>query len=384
MTETGQPESGSPEGARDGTRIRITEGDTETPEVLHRVEQMEQARRVALVRVVGEAAPGSRSGVAQAILTLTVGGAVGGLLAFLLQRVLDVPPLSDLLGESAFRSNLAFTFVLALAIGVTISLADVVMNRSWSKVGSVAAVALPSAVGAALVLGLIAHWFYSQSVDSVFDRAFEMIDAGATEAEVLAFVELRLHPLRGVAWMLVGIGAGVAAGAAARSWKRLGLAALGGAIGGFAGGFVFDFIASDEETEALAQVTGIVLLGTLIGLATALVEQAGKSRWIEIVTGGLAGKQFILYKNDITIGSSPTADITLIKDAGIMPVAAVIRMSANRCVIEEVPGGNSMRINELAEHQSPITDMDVITLSTTQIRFRERRASAKAPGALRG
>ena len=63
-------------------RIRITEDDVSTPEVSRRVEEMSQAQKVALVRTVGDA-PARKSGAGVAVLTLTIGGAAGGLLAFL-------------------------------------------------------------------------------------------------------------------------------------------------------------------------------------------------------------------------------------------------------------------------------------------------------------
>lgn len=369
----------------DSDRIRITEEDTQTREVQERVEQMEQAQRVALVRAVGDVPPSSGSGGLRAILTLTGGGAIGGIVAFLGQKALDVLPVtSSVMRDNAFLSNLTFTFVLAVFIGAGVSLADVAMNGSWSKVGRVAAIAVPAAIGSALVMGLFAHFFYERAQEWLYTSAYDqMLTGELTDSTVDAYVLLRMHPIRGFAWLLVGISAGIAAGAAARSWKRLGLAALGGAIGGFAGGFAFDFIAQSDGTEWVAQAVGIILLGILIGASTGLIEQAGKSRWIEIVSGGLAGKQFILYKREVAIGSSPSADITLIKDSRIPPVAAVLRVVGQRCVIAESAGVAGMEVNHVATPNAELRDMDIVTFGITQIRFREKSGAGRAPGALR-
>lgn len=363
-------------------RIRITEDDLITPEVSRRVEEMAQAQKVALIRTVGDAPP-ARSGAGAAILTLTLGGAVGGLLAFL-AILFTEKVLGEALAENAFLSNMSFTFLLAVFIGAGVSLADVVMNKSWAKLGSVAAIAVPAAIGAALVMGLIAHIFYSAALDWLYNSVFDQMNSGQlTESQAESYIALRIHPIRGFAWMLVGISAGVAAGAASRSWKRLGLAAFGGAIGGFLGGFAFDFIATSDSTEAIAQIVGIVLLGTLIGLATALIEQAGKSRWIEIVSGGLAGKQFILFKQEVTLGSAPSADITLIKDAAILPVAAMLRVRGNTCQVEGLPGTNSLAVNGVPVQFSVLSDFDVVTIGSTQLRFREKNSDNRVPGALK-
>lgn len=368
----------------DGNRIRITEEDTQSSSVQERVEQMEQAQRVALVRTVGDVPKSSGSGGLRAILTLTAGGTVGGVVAFLVQKLADVVPfISTALADNVFLSNIAFTFILAVFIGAGVSLADVTMNGSWSKLGRVAAIALPAAIGSALVLGVVAHFFYERAQEWLFNSAYDQLLTGElTDSTVDAFIMLRMHPIRGLAWLLVGVSAGIAAGAAARSWKRLGLAAIGGAIGGFVGGFVFDFIAQSDNTEWVAQAIGIVVLGTLIGVSTGLIEQVGKSRWIEIVSGGLAGKQFILYKSEIAIGSSPSADITIIKDSRIPPVAAVMRIQGQRCTITEAAGASGMEVNNTPFQSTELRDMDVVSFGNTQIRFREKASSGKSPGAL--
>ncbi|MDQ1306524.1 MAG: hypothetical protein QG671_2356 [Actinomycetota bacterium] len=381
MSEPNEQQPSTPD------RIVISSADLTTPEVDERVQAMAQAQQVALVRDVG-APTTSTGGSGRAILTLTLGGAVGGLLAFALLRVL-LDGL-NLFSDNAFGNNLSFTFVLAVCIGAAVALAEAVTSRSWAKVGKVAAIALPAAVGAALVMGLIAHVVYSSGTDWAFNTAYDQyLQGNLTEQQVEDYITLRLHPIRGAAWMLVGISAGIAAGAASRSWKRLGLAVLGGAVGGFLGGFIFDFIptgstqAEADRAEFLAQLIGIVLLGTLIGLSTGIVEQAGKSRWIEIVSGGLAGKQFILYKPSITLGSSPGADITLIKDSLIPPVAAVMRVKGAACQLDAAEATYPIVVNGTRSPSSMLTDGDIVTFGGTQLRFREKSSQGKVPGALR-
>ena len=185
-------------------RIRITEDDVSTPEVSRRVEEMSQAQKVALVRTVGDA-PARKSGAGVAILTLTIGGAAGGLLAFLAIKLLDaVPGVGDALYENSFLSNMSFTFMLAVFIGAGVSLADVVMNKSWAKFGSVAAIAVPAAIGAAIVMGLVAHIFYSASIDWLYNSVVDKVTTGElSESQAESYVSLRMHPIRGFAWMLV-------------------------------------------------------------------------------------------------------------------------------------------------------------------------------------
>lgn len=388
MTDPSLPESSGDEvGAPVPDRIVISSSDLSTPEVQQRVQAMADAQHVALVREVGPPTTQS-SGTLRAVLTLTGAGAVGGLAAFLLLRLLLNG--MDLFSDNAVMNNLTFTFCLALCIGLSVALADAATSRSWAKVGKVAAIAAPVAVGSALVVGLIAHLLYTAGTDWIWTNAEQAYYAGeiTTDQEVFDYVSLRLHPIRGVAWLLVGVSAGITVGVASRSWKRLGLAVLGGAIGGFLGGFIFDFIPSGDSQESvdraefLAQLIGIMLLGTLIGLATSLVEQAGKSRWIEIVSGGLAGKQFILYKSTITLGSSPSSDITLIKDPAIAPVAAVLQPRGDRLEVKAVDVTRPVVVNGVPRDQVVLNDGDLVAVGTTQLRFREKNSRTSIPGPL--
>lgn len=360
--------------------ISITVEDLQGAEVTQRVADMERARQVALVRDVGAPGQSGGGGALRAIGILTAGGAIGGIAAFLVNRLIF--NVLGLFEDNVFISNMGFTFVMAFCIGTCVAFADVVSSRTWSKIGIVAAVAIPAALGAALVMGLIAHFFYSTAIESIYESAFEQAYAEDwTEQQVTDYVVLRLHPVRGIAWLLVGVAAGAAAGAAARSWKRTALAAAGGAVGGFLGGFIFDFFPTDWEW--VSQAVGMTLTGLLIGLAMGLVEQASKSRWIEIVSGGLAGKQFILYKPVITVGSSPSADITLIKDPAIPEIAATLDTRGGQSKITASNPQIPIVVNGTTQFASAVADGDTITFGSTQIRFREKASRSQVPGALK-
>ena len=58
----------------------------------------------------------------------------------------------------------------------------------------------------------------------------------------------------------------------------------------------------------------LVAIGVVTALATALVENAAKTGWLRVLTGLIAGKQFILYRNPTYVGSSPDCEIYLFKD----------------------------------------------------------------------
>jgi hypothetical protein len=162
--------------------------------------------------------------------------------------------------------------------------------------------------------------------------------------------------------------------------KRIVITGAGGFAGGFIGGFLFDFFQGEE----IAQITGLVITGAAVGLSVSLLEQVTKSSWLEIVKGGMAGKQFILYQNSITIGSSPAANVTLIKDPAIPGVVATIRRSGSTVSIISADRTIPISVNGVASFEHRLTEGAVIVLGSTEIRFREKAKQVNDSAIIRG
>lgn len=352
----------------DDNRIVITNDDLNAPKVVESVRAMKEAASFTTVRTVG--APGPTNAGSRAILTLTAAGIVGGIAAF---GVIKLSYASFLADVSTTTSNLAFTFIMAFVIGSIVAIVDAASTKIAAKVGMAAGIAIPVSIVTGLSIGALANAFYSNAMESVLTNAYSKIANGESEAAALQYIKNATHLPRGFAWLLVGVAAGVTVGVASKSLKRTGLTVAGGAAGGFIGGFVFDFIPG----EAVAQLIGITITGMLIGLAMAILEQAARTQWIEIVEGGMAGKQFILYKADITLGAAPTADITLIKDPSISPVHARIYAQAGRSYIESLDPSRPISVNGVVGMRMPLEDSVYITVGSTQVLFREKAGASK-------
>lgn len=359
--------------ADEDNKIIITDDDLNSDSVSQRMKEMEDAAKISLIRDVGSPIPqGKSNGGAMAILTLTGAGVLGGFIAFLLCQIVILGLLQN---ASNTVSNLGFTFSLAFAIGITVTAIDAASTRIVSKVGIALAIAFPTSIVIGLLIGEIANLFYSSAVESLYAKA---LDRFTTDVEVYAWMKNQLHLPRGGAWLLVGVAVGLTVGITSRSLKRTGLTVAGGAIGGFVGGAAFDFF--PDSMGWAARLVGITFTGLLVGLSMALLEQAARTQWIEIIEGGMAGKQFILYKSDITLGSSPQADITLIKDSGIAPLHARIYAQGGRSFIESLNPGMPCTVDGVVGLRTPITDSSSITLGGTKIRFRERKGGSTVKG----
>ena len=356
---------------RDSTgRIRITTEHLQTERVNERVREMEQAQKVALVRSVGSPTDHKNAnGALISILIMAGAGLLGGFFAFVLTKI----SMSALENASSTANNLAFTFVLALAIGLTVAIVDAAQSRIASKVGMAAAIAVPTAVVLGLILGEITNLLYQALVANLEEGYYQ-------NQNDPNWLSNHLHLPRGLAWLIVGITAGLTVGIASKSLKRIALTTAGGAIGGFIGGFLFDFFPSNLEWAS--QLIGISITGLMIGLSMALLEQAARTQWIEIVEGGMAGKQFILYKSNITIGSSPQSDITLIKDSSIAPIHARITSQGGRVNLESLNPGLPCSVNGQVGMRFSLVDSSEIAIGATVIRFRERKSALKASGSI--
>jgi Inner membrane component of T3SS, cytoplasmic domain len=359
----------------DDKKIVISMEDLESSVNQERVQKMQDAQKVSLVRPVG--LPTQQRSVSGAIPILILSGAgiVGGLFAFVISHfTLSLLQNSQ---ASSTESNLAFSFILAFFIGICVAIADAASSRVIEKIGIAIAIAIPTALVSGLAIGDLANIFYQHAENPIIIKYLQIYNSGQTQL-ASQYYSNQTHIPRGIAWLIIGIATGLTVGIASRSLKRLALTVVGGAIGGFIGGAIFDFFPANLEW--VSQMLGITITGLLIGLSMGLLEQAARTQWIEIVAGGMAGKQFILYKSDITIGSSPSADITLIKDPGISPVHARISAQGGRSYIESLDATRPVLIDGYVSGKSPISDGANITVGGTMIRFRERKGETQIQG----
>jgi Inner membrane component of T3SS, cytoplasmic domain len=168
----------------------------------------------------------------------------------------------------------------------------------------------------------------------VFDFAAEIIfgigKSIAVEAGVHSYRNPAFWVVRGIAWMVFGAAGGVVYGIVGQSSKKTQYGALGGVIGAGIGGMIFDPIVMLTKGGAASRGVGFALLGMATGVAIGLVESALKDRWLYVMAGPLAGKQFILYKSRTLIGSDQKCDIYLFKDSNVLPEHAAVEIAGSR------------------------------------------------------
>jgi MFS family permease len=345
-------------------KIKLDEESLRSGEVAALVDQLQKAKEIPLVREIGQDKSSKDSVVT--IITFLVVGLFSGLVTWLAWGSIA----SDSPAETA---NMLSSVYLTFSIAILLVLTDTALTRSLRKVGMGLLIAIPAAGILSYLFGLLANALYQSMTSSTYQG---LVDSGLSPMDMNFYDEFsaRNHLNRGVAWALLGLAAGLTVAAHSRSVRRILVTGAGGLIGGFIGGFVFDFITGGED---LAQIIGLAITGGAVGLAVSLLEQAAKQSWIEIVKGGMAGKQFILYQREITIGSSPGANITLIKDPAISPIAAKIVKRGNATYLVSQAAGVPVSVNGQSASELILSEGALVVLGGTELRFREKSKKIK-------
>ena len=169
-------------------RIVITDADLNSSKVADSVRAMQEAAAFTTVRSVGAPAPKNAGGMS--ILILTGAGILGGLLAFLLQKlVLEVIFKS----ASVTVTNLLFTFILAFVIGTTVALVDAATTRIGSKIAMAAGIAIPTSIVSGFALGALANAFYNNATTKIANEAYLRYSNGESEEAITAYWKSASH-----------------------------------------------------------------------------------------------------------------------------------------------------------------------------------------------
>ena len=178
--------------------------------------------------------------------------------------------------------------------------------------------AVAGAVGA--VFGL---YFYVEAVHatSVYVRD-ALAGASIGGASGLVLGEVVIGAFRGglvgraASWAVLGVGIGVSQGLAERSRQKLVFGVLGGLIGGAAGGYLFEALRlALGNRYDLSQGFGIAILGAGLGASLALVEQALRRAWVQVLSGRQEGRSYLLGPTRSRLGLDERAEVGLFGDA---------------------------------------------------------------------
>lgn len=261
----------------------------------------------------------------------------------------------------------------AVMIALALMLAEGVSNRNWIRTleRSMLGVLLTAVFS---FLAYIPVGFFGLVGDVILEGVPAMSLVGDfTPTQFVLFAATR-----SAMWACLGAGLGVGMNLARSTRRQLRNSVIGGALGGALGGLFFDpidrFVAVQSAFAGaeLSRMVGSAAVGISVGVFVALVDRLAREAWVQVKTGPLTGKSFVLYRTPTTIGSAPEADIYLFKDAGIAPIHAEIHRVGNRYEIDalESRGGTTVGGEPIRRHR--LVSGDQIFVSNTLLEFEER------------
>ena len=182
---------------------------------------------------------------------------------------------------------------------------------------------------------------------------------------------------RGLAWMMAGMAMGLGQGIALRSKRLLLYGLLGGVVGGLLGGLVFDpidllLLGTDKPSAHLSRLAGLILIGATVGAMIGVVELLARDAWLRMTQGPLAGKEFLIFKDVLKVGSSPRSDIYLFNDPAVAEHHATIRALGEECEIENHQRDQPVLLNSRPVQTSRLRHGDQITVGRTVFVFQKK------------
>jgi hypothetical protein len=342
--------------------IRISSTDLRAPEVEQYVEMQQYLRR-DLPNAE------SQSWVVRVIYAnwfyLSLASMVGGLVGWgLLEPFFD--------DNSDLETNLAAVLMfptVAGCVGLFLGSAEGIICRNLTRAVKCGMVGL----GVGFLGGLIALVPTGIVFTLMSSLALSLWENPAPDQMPTGIALLVLMMGRSAAWSIISIPAGIGQGIALKENKVIINGLVGAMLGGLLGGLLFDPISlvlmTSDGQATYSRAVGFAVIGASVGLFVGLVEGWTKTAWLMMRKGPLAGKQFILYKDTTTLGSSPKADIYLFKDDGIEPRHAQIINRGGRFELEDCNSPDGTYVNGIPITRRILEDGDQIVLGKTVLEF---------------
>lgn len=261
--------------------------------------------------------------------------------------------------------------LISMFIGITYGLA----NRNLKQSLILGIGGLGIGLGVTILTTLIADILFKVSGSIVLSMADE---SSRIDGKMKGFTFFMFMCVRGIAWSIISCGAGLSLGILLKSKKMVLNGLAGGIVGGAIGGILFDpidrFVMGSMQDAFVSRAIGIVVVGIFTGLFIGIFENISKESWLLMLKGPLAGKQFIIFKSPIFLGSAPKCEIYLFKDPHIEPKHATIVMSSKKYILEDLKSEQGTFVNgKKINNKHVLQPEDVITLGETVLKYQEKR-----------
>jgi hypothetical protein len=230
-----------------------------------------------------------------------------------------------------------------------------------------------------LFVGLVGGFIFSLAASVVYSPlttlAMKLSDADSG----LSSMGFAIQVIgRSLAWCLAGAAMGLGQGIALRSKRLLMYGFLGGVVGGLLGGLLFDpidmiLLGPDRPSAAWSRLIGFGVIGLSVGVMIGVVEILARDAWLRMTQGPLAGKEFLIFKDVMNVGSSPRSDIYLFNDPLVAGQHATIRAIGDECEVEARQTDRPVLLNNRPVTRARLRHGDNVTIGRTAFVFQQRK-----------
>jgi pSer/pThr/pTyr-binding forkhead associated (FHA) protein len=288
-------------------------------------------------------------------------GALGGFLVFLVLEALgSAAGLQSGYANDDYDAWRVNVFLVGGLFGAVVTALLAAASEWWS--GSQTRI-----VGAALagaVVGGVLSTGYSILGNVLYDIA--QVISGLFGGTLGIFA-------RTCGWAVFGLGVGLSAGLLTRSQRRTYQGCFGGLAGGFLGGFCFDLLMAFAGGLP-GRLVGYVILGTAVGLATALAEQMNRIAWLTFLTGSREGSELSLDRPETLLGRDELVDVPLFGDNAVDKRQAVLSLYPLP-TIHDVGARALIRVDGQPVQSAALVDGALVEIGRHRLRFHCRDAA---------
>ena len=114
-------------------------------------------------------------------------------------------------------------------------------------------------------------------------------------------------------------------------------------------------------------------VGATVGLMIGVVERLARDAWLRMVQGPLAGKEFLLFKDVMRVGSSPRCDLYLFNDPQVLGHHATLRRMGEECHIESEDPDRPVEVDGQPVRSARIRSGARIAIGATTFVFEQRK-----------
>jgi hypothetical protein len=288
------------------------------------------------------------------IIIIAIAGIVGGILAWLGTELLPSDTSYNQEFVSLIQNAALYASLVGAAIGMALGTAYGIAAGNVNQAARSALSGLLFGGIGGVIGGSLAQYIYGTILLSYLLGSFGQLI------------------LRAVGWSILGLFIGVGQGALVPVKAKIRNGIIGGALGGLLGGAAFQLILSGTGEALLGRGLALAVMGLSIGILVSLVEEASKEAWLQMKTGPLAGKQFIIYEDRTIVGSNPSSHIVLIKDTHVLPEHAVIMRLGADFYLNKASSGAKVLVNGRPINRHNLANGDILTLGSSIVTFHIR------------